>query len=132
MVYRSLCYFTLPAVFTIPYPASPSVASVVCGRDGATRSGLLCAVSYMVERLKVEQDVDVFQSVKHTRINRSQLIPQYVSIVTDSLSNVLIEPSGIFLQHNLLYNVAAAELKCLARLVNTHCGCTTCDCHQVL
>ena len=48
-------------------------------RDGATRSGLLCALSYMVERLKVEQDVDVFQSVKHTRINRPQLIPTFVS-----------------------------------------------------
>ncbi len=47
-------------------------------RDGATRSGLYCAISYMVERLKVEQEVDVFQSVKHTRINRPQLVPTLV------------------------------------------------------
>ena len=50
-----------------------------CGcRDGATRSGLFCAVSYMVEHLKVEQEVDVFQSVKHVRINRPQLVPTFV------------------------------------------------------
>ena len=49
-------------------------------RDGASRSGLLCAISYMIERLKVEQEVDVFNSVKHTRINRPQLVPSYVSL----------------------------------------------------
>ena len=47
-------------------------------RDGASRSGLVCAMSYVIERLKVEQDVDVFQSVKHIRINRPQLIPTVV------------------------------------------------------
>lgn len=31
----------------------------------------------MVEHLKVEQEVDVFQSVKHVRINRPQLIPTF-------------------------------------------------------
>ncbi|KAI0228027.1 Receptor-type tyrosine-protein phosphatase mu [Lamellibrachia satsuma] len=50
---------------------------VVHCMDGATRSGLFCAVSYMVEHLKVEQEVDVFQSVKHVRINRPQLIPTF-------------------------------------------------------
>src|SRR6218665_2344474 len=74
----------------LPSTTLPTVASVVCDRDGATRSGLLCAVNYMVERLKAEQDVDVFQSVKHTRINRSQLIPQYVSIMSHGLSTVLV------------------------------------------
>ena len=54
-----------------------AVSVAVC-RDGATRSGLVCALSYMIERLKVEQEVDVFQSVKHVRINRPQLIPTFV------------------------------------------------------
>ena len=48
-------------------------------RDGATRSGFVCALSYLVERLKVEQEVDVFQSVKHTRTNRNQIVPTFVS-----------------------------------------------------
>ena len=51
---------------------------IVCCRDGAGRSGLVCAMSYVIERLKVEQDIDVFQSVKHVRINRPQLIPTFV------------------------------------------------------
>ena len=42
------------------------------------RSGLVCALSYVIERLKVEQEVDIFQSVKHTRINRPQLVPTFV------------------------------------------------------
>ena len=53
--------------------------SLVLFRDGATKSGLFCAVSYMVERLKVEQEVDVFQSVKQMRINRPQIVPTMVS-----------------------------------------------------
>jgi protein tyrosine phosphatase len=43
--------------------------------DGASQSGLFCAVSYMLERLKLEQEVDIFQSAKHVRINRPQLVP---------------------------------------------------------
>jgi len=49
-------------------------------RDGATKSGLFCAISYMVERLKLEQEVDVFQSVKHTRINRPMIVSSLVSM----------------------------------------------------
>jgi len=48
------------------------------GRDGASCSGLVCALSYAIEMLKVEQEVDVFQAVKHIRINRPQLIPTFV------------------------------------------------------
>jgi len=48
-------------------------------RDGVTRSGLLCSLSYLLERLKAEQDVDVFHSVKHARVNRPQLVPTFVS-----------------------------------------------------
>lgn len=58
---------------------------VVVDRDGASQSGLFCGVSYMVERLKVEQEVDVFQSVKHTRVNRHQLVPNLVSVTFRTL-----------------------------------------------
>jgi len=54
-------------------------------RDGAERSGLLCALSYVIERLKVEQEVDVFHSVKHIRINRPQLVSTYVCLLLCSL-----------------------------------------------
>jgi protein tyrosine phosphatase len=46
--------------------------------NGADQSGLYCAVSYMLERLKLEQEVDVFQSTKHVRINRPQLVPSKI------------------------------------------------------
>jgi len=43
--------------------------------DGATQSGLFCAATHMLERLKLEQEVDIFQSAKHVKLNRPQLIP---------------------------------------------------------
>ena len=52
-----------------------------CYSDGASQSGLFCAVSYLVERLKLEQEVDVFQSTKHVRINRPQFVPNMVSTI---------------------------------------------------
>jgi len=50
-------------------------------RDGATRSGLICTLSYVLEQLKVEHDVDIFQSVRHARINRPQIVPVFVSLL---------------------------------------------------
>ena len=55
------------------------ILCVYCCSDGASQSGLFCAVSYLVERLKLEQEVDVFQSTKHVKINRPQLVPNVVS-----------------------------------------------------
>jgi len=55
--------------------------SYLCVRDGATRSGLVCTLSYVLERLKLDRDVDVFQSVRHARINRPQVIPVSVSLL---------------------------------------------------
>ncbi|CAH1775088.1 unnamed protein product [Owenia fusiformis] len=42
--------------------------------DGATRSGLYCAVDYICEQLRVEQEVDIFQAVRHLRTHRPQVI----------------------------------------------------------
>jgi protein tyrosine phosphatase len=67
--------------------------------DGASRCGLICALSYMVERLKVEQDIDVFQSVKHARINRPQLVPT-------------------FDQYQFLYSMAVEYLNCFETYAN--------------
>jgi protein tyrosine phosphatase len=72
---------------------------VVHCMDGATRSGLLCALSYVVERLKVEQDVDVFQSVKHVRTNRAQIVPT-------------------FEQYQYLYDMAVEYMDCFETYAN--------------
>ncbi|KAI0231380.1 Receptor-type tyrosine-protein phosphatase mu, partial [Lamellibrachia satsuma] len=53
---------------------------VVHCTDGASRCGLLCATSYVLEHMKVEQEVDVFHAVQHVRTTRPQLVthlPQY-------------------------------------------------------
>lgn len=42
--------------------------------NGASRSGLFCAILYILERLKKEKEVDVFQAVKQMRLNRTQFI----------------------------------------------------------
>jgi len=84
-----LTYCKQQCTYLLTYLASTSascngmdmVQLVVCFRDGATRSGLLCTLSYVLERLKVEQDVDVFQSVRHARISRPQIVPVFVSLL---------------------------------------------------
>ncbi|XP_062618540.1 receptor-type tyrosine-protein phosphatase T-like isoform X4 [Saccostrea cucullata] len=42
--------------------------------NGVDQSGLFVAASCIVERIKTDREVDVFQSVKQMRLNRSQLI----------------------------------------------------------
>lgn len=42
--------------------------------NGVDRSGLFVAASCIVERIKCDREVDVFQSIKQMRQNRSQLI----------------------------------------------------------
>ncbi|OUC47081.1 Protein-tyrosine phosphatase, partial [Trichinella nativa] len=48
---------------------------VVHCRDGAERSGLYCAVSLLLERLRGEGKVDVFQTVKSLQAQRPHIIP---------------------------------------------------------
>lgn len=45
-----------------------------CTRNGVDRSGVFVAASCIVERIKSDREVDVFQSIKQMRQNRSQLI----------------------------------------------------------
>ncbi|KAK2172546.1 hypothetical protein NP493_950g01060 [Ridgeia piscesae] len=42
--------------------------------DGASRCGVLVAASYILEHLKIEQEVDVFHAVQHVRTTRPQLV----------------------------------------------------------
>lgn len=47
---------------------------VVHCMNGASRSGLFVASSCVLERIRVDKEVDVFQAVKQMRLNRSQHI----------------------------------------------------------
>ena len=48
-------------------------------KDGATHSGLFIAVSLLCEKVQDEGEVDVFHSVKHLKVRRSQIIDTLVS-----------------------------------------------------
>jgi len=49
-------------------------------RNGAERSGLLCVVSVVLERMKVEQDVAIGHVIEELRSCREQLIPTLVRL----------------------------------------------------
>lgn len=51
---------------------------VLCS-DGLGRSGTFCALYSVLERLKIEQVIDVFQAIKAMRISRPGLVKTAVS-----------------------------------------------------
>jgi len=58
--------------------ASQSSLFFLVNRDGAEKSGLLCVVSVVLERLKVEQDVAINHVIEELRNCREQIIPNLV------------------------------------------------------
>ena len=48
-------------------------------RNGASKSGVFVAMSLLLERLDLDYEVDVYQTVKQIRINRPQFIENLVS-----------------------------------------------------
>ncbi|XP_023931632.1 receptor-type tyrosine-protein phosphatase T isoform X4 [Lingula anatina] len=47
---------------------------VVHCMDGASQSGVFCAMYYIMDKIKTQQELDVYHTVNHLRINRKQLI----------------------------------------------------------
>ncbi|XP_048255953.1 receptor-type tyrosine-protein phosphatase kappa-like isoform X1 [Haliotis rufescens] len=45
--------------------------------NGASKSGMFAAISLVLERLSLDQELDVYQTVKQIRINRPQFIENY-------------------------------------------------------
>jgi len=58
--------------------ASKSSSFFLVNRDGAEKSGLLCVVSVVLERMKVEQDVAINHVIEELRNCREQIIPNLV------------------------------------------------------
>lgn len=48
--------------------------------DGAGRTGTYIAISNLLERMKIEQAVDVFQAIKIIRATRPQFVENAVSV----------------------------------------------------
>ena len=55
------------------------VCLFLCCSDGISRTGAFCALYSVLERVKTEQIVDVFQAVKTLRIQRAGLLGTLVS-----------------------------------------------------
>jgi len=70
------CCTTLPWQF-IGFDICMNIC-IYC-RDGAERSGLLCVVSVVLERMKVEQDIAIGHVIKELWSCREQIIPSLVS-----------------------------------------------------
>ena len=51
-----------------------------CFSDGISRTGAFCSLYSVLERVKTEQIVDVFQAVKTLRIQRAGLLGTIVSL----------------------------------------------------
>ena len=62
-------------------------------RDGASRSGIFCAASYLLDKMKNDNEVDVFLAVRYVALRRSEFISSTVSpkslLVSKLCSHVL-------------------------------------------
>ena len=85
------------------------LAVSISARYGYERSGLIIAACYMLEKLKVDREVDVFQAVKQVRITRPEL-------VTSLVRNHSIIRTKSFPQRRKCFT----EIKCAFVLVICH------------
>ncbi|ESN89995.1 hypothetical protein HELRODRAFT_116629 [Helobdella robusta] len=58
-------------------------------RNGTRYSGLFCTASYLIERLKIEHEVDMYMAVRYIRVNRHQFVPSLVQY--DYLYKLIID-----------------------------------------
>jgi hypothetical protein len=54
----------------------------ICYSDGASQSGVFCVAHSVIEKVKVDHEVDVFQYLRLLRSNRPQLVNTYVSLLS--------------------------------------------------
>ena len=65
--------------------------------DGASQSGLYAAISCIWEKMKLEQEVDIFHSVKHLRYHRPQVVQNLVSnsVFPRSVTRACVRRRGV-------------------------------------
>ena len=47
---------------------------VLFSRNGATRSGMFCVINFILEKMKIDQEVDITLAVKKIRAHRPEAI----------------------------------------------------------
>ncbi|XP_052229607.1 receptor-type tyrosine-protein phosphatase alpha-like isoform X2 [Dreissena polymorpha] len=66
--------------------------------NGASKSGLFCACSLMFERMRMDMEVDIYQTVKQIRINRPHFVEnmeQYQFLYQMALASLERQPLGM-------------------------------------
>ena len=63
----------------------PRLNYVVVSRDGAQLSGLFCVLSNVIEKLKLDNDVDIFVTVRELQCIRPQIVETFVRFTSPSL-----------------------------------------------
>jgi protein tyrosine phosphatase len=58
--------------------------------DGAGRTGTYIAISNLLERMKIEQAMDVFQSIKIIRGTRPQFVENAVSTCNELMKVIIL------------------------------------------
>ena len=51
-------------------------------RNGCTRSGILVAISLVIEQKELDEEVDIFQVVRRIQTRRPELLSSLVSLTT--------------------------------------------------
>jgi protein tyrosine phosphatase len=72
--------------------------------DGAGRTGTYITISNLLERMKIEQAMDVFQSIKMIRGTRPQFVENAVSTRIIIHSNALSTSKGCATSFWMLFN----------------------------
>jgi hypothetical protein len=49
-------------------------------RDGCMRSGVFAALSLVLEKIEIDDEVDIFQVVRTIQIRRPEFFPNFVSL----------------------------------------------------
>ena len=56
----------------------------ICIRDGCKRSGVFVALSLVLEKIEIDDEVDIFQVVRTIQIRRPEFFPNFVSVCSFS------------------------------------------------
>ena len=62
-------------------------------RNGASKSGLFCASSLVFERMRIDHEVDVYQTVKQMRVNRPHFVENMVCNIIETF------PVSVLVKH---------------------------------
>ena len=79
-------------IMVIPVPCSLQticrVRILSSFRDGATRSGLFCALINIISRMTYDRELDVYLTVRHVQSARHQAVDSRVRLDVDSITKL--------------------------------------------